>query len=98
MIDNCNGNKTDTVESYKTCKLLYAILNRYFASSTCKQLEKTAVLVLYTCIHIYKRSKPNAKTIKVPIDSGASMTLVCGSLIKKIRRTKTSTMPSGHAA
>ncbi len=74
-IENCNGNKTDTLELYKTCKLLDALLNRCLASSTHKQTEKPSVPVLYAWIHTHKGPKPNAKTIKLLLDSGASATV-----------------------
>ncbi len=80
------------VQLYKNCKLLDAMLNRCFASSICKQTEKPVVPVLYAWIRTHEGLKPNAKTIKVLLDSGASATLVCGSLIKKIWNTRTSTM------
>ncbi len=91
-IENCNVNRTDIVQSYKDCKLLDAMLNRHLASSIRKQTQKPVVPVLYARIHTCKGLKPYAKTIKVLLDSGASATLVCGSLIKKIWRTRTSTM------
>ncbi len=92
MMENCNGNKTNTIELYKNCKSLDAILNRRLASSTHEQTERHAVPGLYAWICIGEELKPNAKTIKVLLGSGASTTFLRGSLIKKIWRTKTSAM------
>ncbi len=48
--------------------------------------------VLYAPIRTCERPKPNAKTIKVLVDSGASVTPVRSLLLKKIRHNKTSIM------
>ena len=47
---------------------------------------------MYARIRTREGQKPNAKTIKVLFDSGASATLIRGSIIKKLRRTKTRNM------
>ncbi len=88
---NSKNKISEPVDKNNTESTLDTILNRRLESSfNCPELPK--IPVVYARVRTREGKKPEAKTLKVLLDSGASATLIRGSSIKELKRTRTRNM------